>query len=179
MQVMDTAGRLRKLTDFQSRLASAVTADDLVAAAGLLAEVGISVGLKPDSLCVGARRLVSPIPQLELVAEPPLTARALCSAIRIDPPFAVSGDVHQRRWHVLVAGPELPDPFGPRIAVRPHHVGCWDLVPELLGRPTGPLPDIVAGASPAYDLREFDGHVRRLVVSRRTLRTDLVPSVHP
>ncbi|MFZ0529025.1 MAG: hypothetical protein WAL91_00640, partial [Propionicimonas sp.] len=42
-----------------------------------------------------------------------------------------------------------------------------------------PLPDIVAGASPAYDLREFDGHVRRLVVSRRTLRTDLVPSVHP
>lgn len=177
---MDTPRRLRLLTGVIARIGEAVGATELLHAAdGLPADAGIDVCVEPDALWVGADRLTSPTPRLVLGLQPPLDARSLCDALGVDHPVAVTGDVHQARWSVHVAGAELPDPYARRIAVKPFRAGRWDVRLDLLGRPAGPLPDLVAGASPAYDVRERGGQVHRIEVTRGTCRSVVVSAAHP
>jgi hypothetical protein len=162
---MDDAARREFFDGLPGRLANAVGAAQLDAATVPSAGAGIARRLEPSLVGVAMERLPSQIPRVVLVVDPPVDARALCRSWGIVRPVAVSGDVHQRRWSVEVAGEELPDPHQRRIASRPFRVGRWDVRLELVARPPGGLPDLVAGASPAYDVIERGGEIHRLEVS--------------
>ena len=95
----------------------------------------------------------------------PVDARELCEAWAIARPVAVSPDVHQRTWSILEAGVQLPDPHGKRIASDPITAGRWRIVPKLGARPAGALPDVVSGASPAYDVGERGGEVTSIEIA--------------
>ena len=83
----------------------------------------------------------------------------------IERPVAVSPDVEQRTWQILVAGAELADPYGRRMASEPITAGRWDVAAYLVARPRGDLPGVVSGASPAYDVHERGGAVRRIEIT--------------
>jgi hypothetical protein len=57
--------------------------------------------------------------------------------------------------------------------------GCWVLQAGLEGRPPGEVPEAVAGASPAYDLRERPGLVRVVTVERRPIAVRLAHAGDP
>ena len=132
------------LATLPTRVAEAVSADELEQATRF---AGATRNVDESRLRV----------TLELDA--PADARELCGAWGIEGPVAVSGDVHQHSWSVLVAGDELPDPHGSRIASAPLTAGRWQLVPRLAQRPAGELPGVSSGASPAYDIHERGGEV--------------------
>ena len=102
---------------------------------------------------------------MRLQLDPPADARALCAAWAIARPVAVSPDVHQHTWQILVAGEELADPYARRIAAEPIRAGRWDVMPYLAARPGGELPGVVSGASPAYDVRERGGAVGSIEIA--------------
>lgn len=91
---------------------------------------------------------------------------ALADAWELDEPIAVSGDVHQARWRIAVRGRASSDTKGRHIEAKDIVVGCWTVTPLIDGRPRGDLPDVSAGASPAYNLREHGGVVRSIIVER-------------
>lgn len=166
------------LAELPTRVASVVGADELRAA--LAVEVpGITVRLDPDSVAVGGRRLRSTVPRATLELDPPVDARWLSEAWWIVAPVAVSGDVHQHRWHLCVTGAELPDPNGRRIDSHTPTAGRWDVDPVLTGRPQGPLPGVSSGASPAYDLVATGGSVGTIEISRTRLAATPVGPDHP
>jgi len=160
------------LAGLTARLQGAIDAADLDAVTQPPDGAGISRSSQPDEICIDLRVLPSPVPRITLNLDPPADARDLCALWGITRPAAVSGDVHQRTWSVLVAGDELPDPDRRRIAARPLTAGRWDVEPRLTERPSGELPGVVCGASPAYDVRERGGKVRAIVIaaSARTTR---------
>lgn len=176
---MGDAERLHHLAGLPERLAGALAGDELVAATELPSGAGIVRRLEHDSLRVGGRVLRSPLPRVVLDLVPSVDARSLADAWALERPVALSGDVHQRTWHVEEAVAELPDPYARRVATEPIRAGRWDLRPELADRPPGPLPSVVAGASPAYDVREHGGEVLRLTVTARPRRAEVVPAGHP
>ena len=135
---------------------------------------GLTPRLQTHSLWIGSRRLPSTLPRVEFDLESPIDGRWLSEMWQIEAPVAVSGDVHQRRWRLMIAGDELPDPDGRRIASAPVTAGRWEIGAVLAGRPPGPLPDVVSGASPAYDLLATGGHVVSVSVERTWVATDVV-----
>ena len=175
---MDAMARLQHLADLPGRLAAAVGARELVEATRPPDGLGITQALEPADVWVGSDRLPSPIPRVVLDVDPPIDARALCEAWGIARPVAVSGDVHQRRWQVLLAGEDLGDPYQRRIAARTFATGRWDVHLHLAARPSGDLPRVVAGASPAYDVLERAGQIRRLEVSPSAHRSGVVRADH-
>lgn len=94
----------------------------------------------------------------------PIPARALCEAMSWARPYALSGDVSQRRWHFQLWVADLADPYGRRIHTRRPELGPWSVTAWLAGRPAGPLPGVAAGASPAYDLATYPASVVALEV---------------
>lgn len=98
----------------------------------------------------------------------PILAGALCSALGWARPYALSGDVAQRHWHIQLWAADLADPYGQRIATRRPEAGVWSVTARLTGRPAGPLPGVVSGASPAYDLALYAASVAALEVQLRT-----------
>ncbi len=116
-------------------------------------------------LRIDLRLVPDPLPRVTLELDPPADARELCAAWSIARPVAVSPDVHQRTWQVLVAGRELPDPYSRRIAAVSIIAGRWDITPRLAARPAGELPGVVSGASPAYDVHERGGSVRWIEIA--------------
>jgi hypothetical protein len=94
----------------------------------------------------------------------PIPASALCVAMGWARPYALSGDVSQRRWHIQLWVADLADPYGQRIHTRRPEAGPWFVTAWLAGRPAGPLPGVVAGASPAYDLAMYPASVVALEV---------------
>ena len=176
---MDGVTRTQHLADLARRLGAAVGAAELIAVTGCPEGLGITRTLQQDQLRVGPHLLPSPIPRVVLDLDPPIDARTLCQAWAIARPVAVADDVHQTRWGILVRGEDLPDPHVRRIAARPLSAGRWDVHLWLTGRPPGDLPDMVAGASPAYDVLERGGHVRRVEVSPLARPSAIVGSGHP
>lgn len=73
--------------------------------------------------------------------------------------MAVSVDVHQTLWYLFDTGREFPHPSLRWIEAVPVRAGSLVLRARLTGRPPGPVPTTVAGASPAYDLLEVPGQV--------------------
>jgi hypothetical protein len=166
------------LADLPARLGGAVGGDELRAALGVELP-GVARRVEPHVMWVGGRRLRSSLPRVVLDLEPPVDARWVCEQWRIDAPVAVSGDVHQQRWHLQVAGRELPDPTHRRIASTPPTAGRWEIDVVLSDRPSGPLPGVVSGASPAYDVLIVGGEVASLSIERTWVATDVVGSDHP
>lgn len=82
-------------------------------------------------------------------------AQWLMSAWRLDRVYAVATDPHQESWQLARYGQDVADPNGTRIAVIPIVVGNWTVRPRLAGRPAGPLPNVAAGACPAYDISAY------------------------
>lgn len=180
MELDEVTDEVRRsfLADLPARLAGCVGGDELRAV--LSAEVpGVAVRLEPDSVAVGDRRLRSTLPRATLDLDPPVDAGWLSEAWWIVAPVAVSGDVHQVRWHLRVAGAELADPHGRRIASYTPSAGRWDVDPVLTGRPPGPFPRVSSGASPAYDLLAAGGSVATIEISRTWLTATVVAFDHP
>src|SRR5659263_654153 len=126
---MGTDPLLTVLAGLPARLRGAVSAADVIAATSWPGDSGIvnTVGL--HLVWVGADRLVSPIPSIGLGLARSVDARFLCGAWGVPRPVAVSGDVHQTSWEILVGGPEVPDPYQRRITAEPFLVGCWEVRP--------------------------------------------------
>lgn len=110
-------------------------------------------------------------PYAVLTFPEPIPASALCEAMGWARPYALSGDVEQRRWHIQLWAGDLADPYAQRIATRRPEVGPWVLTAWLAGRPAGPLPGVVAGASPAYDLATHPASVATLEARPQDHRT--------
>lgn len=140
-------------------LAEVVSPAELDAVTG-----GFARSVHAGQLRIDDRLVPGGPPQIALTPDAPLDARELCSAWGMRRPVAVSPDVHQSTWAVLVAGDELPDPHGRRIASAPFTAGRWQIVPYLAQRPAGGLPGVASGASPAYDIRERGGLVTSIEV---------------
>jgi hypothetical protein len=101
-----------------------------------------------------------------LILEPPFDVRALAVHWGVTQPIAVSTDVRQQSWYLFQRGAELPDEYATRVAAEPvTAAGGRTLRARLTGRPDGPLPDVVAGASPAYDLELVGGLVGLIEIS--------------
>lgn len=147
------------LTTLRERLAGALSVDDLDVATHPPDGAGIERSLAPGYLRVGPRLVPHPLPRVTLEVDPPADARELCAAWAIARPVAVSPDVEQRTWRILVAGEDLSDRYSRRIAAKPITAGRWEIAPYLASRPAGGLPGVVSGASPAYDVRERGGVV--------------------
>ena len=176
---MNHAMRFQVLAEFPARLAAAIGVAELVAASSVREELGIGRTLRSDQLRVGGRVLPSPIPRVVIGLDPPIDARSLCAAWGIECPVAVSGDVHQRNWQIRIAGEELPDAYHRRIAVTPILVGRWEVELRLASRPAGGLPDVVAGASPAYDILERSADITRIEVTPAAARAAVIGGGHP
>lgn len=175
---MDDDARRAFLTTLPGRLADAIGAAELDAATTPPAGAGIERRREQDELRVGSHLMPSPIPSVLLAFDPPADARWLCGAWGMDRPVAVSDDPHQRSWEILVAGAELPDPSARRIAADRFVAGRWQVGLRLATRPVGGLPDLVSGASPAYDVGERGGEICRLDVRTVAPRADVVVAGH-
>ena len=92
----------------------------------------------------------------------PVAAIPFCEAMGWQLPYAISTDVHQTRWTIQLRVADLADPYGPRIHTRYPSLGRWAVMPQLSGRPQGPLPALHAGASPAYDLQAYSADIASL-----------------
>jgi hypothetical protein len=155
------------LAALPARLADAVSADELEHATRPSAGPGVTRSAHEVRLWVDDRLVPGPVPGYVLSLDPPADARELCGDWRLERPVAVSPDVHQHTWQILVAGEELQDPHNKRIASQPIAAGRWEVLPRLDGRPPGELPTVVSGASPAYDVLETGGAVRQIEIRPR------------
>lgn len=131
---------------------------------------GIGRVVEVGSLRIGGRVLRSPLPRVTLQLASVVDAVVLADAWEIEGPIAVSGDVNQATWRMAVRGGELLEPHGRRVVAEDVVMGCWAVTARLNGRPRGDLPDVSAGASPVYDLRECREVVRSISVERVTPR---------
>ena len=147
------------LLTLPQRLAGALSGGELDAATRPPDGAGVERSFGAGWLRIDLWLVADPLPRVTLTLDPPADARELCDAWAVARPVAVSPDVHQRMWQIVVAGDELPDPYGRRIASAPIRAGRWDITPALAGRPAGELPGVMSGASPAYDVRERGGAV--------------------
>lgn len=95
-------------------------------------------------------------PSVTVRLNAPVTAAAAIAALGLSRAYAISGDVHQTEWYVTLHASDL-NPT--RIATELPHIGAWDVQLNLDARPAGALPTLVAGASPAYDLRTYSANV--------------------
>lgn len=142
----------------------------LLAATEPAAGSGIGRVVEEGSLRVGGRVLRSPLPRVTLQLASVVDAAVLADAWEIECPIAVSGDVNQATWRMAVRGSELIEPHGRRVVAEDVVMGCWAVSARLNGRPRRDLPDVSAGASPVYDLRECREVVRSISVERVTPR---------
>jgi hypothetical protein len=145
------------LATLPARLADAVSPEELERATCPVDGAGVTRSFDAGRLLV------------TLDLDPPADARELCAAWGVERPVAVSPDVHQQTWRVLVAGDELEDLHGRRIASDRIRAGRWEIVPSLAARPAGELPGVVSGASPAYDVHERGGRVTSIAVAAMAL----------
>ena len=166
------------LSTLLERLAAALTAGELEEATRPPDGAGVGRSFADGSLRIDLRLLADPLPRVRLQLDPPADARELCAAWAIARPVAVSPDVHQHAWQILVAGEELPDPYARRIAAEPIRAGRWDVMPYLAARPGGELPGVVSGASPAYDVHERGGAVRSIEIARTPRMTRALEPGH-
>jgi hypothetical protein len=91
--------------------------------------------------------------------EPPVAAASVATWLGLARPYAVSGDVHQRSFGIRSFTQKLA---GNRIATEFPSFGAWRLEIDLDGRPEGPLPAEVSGASPAYPLGKYPASVKQV-----------------
>ena len=96
-----------------------------------------------------------------------ITAEQFARWLVLGDAYLVSSDPHQTSWAVQVKVGDVYDPYQTRIHATRPIVGPWELRVGVEGRPRGPLPAAVAGASPAYPIAGFDVRVTNLSISPR------------
>jgi hypothetical protein len=94
-----------------------------------------------------------------------VTAEQFAQWLLLKEAYVVSSDAHQASWAVQVKVSDVDDLYQTRIHVTRPIVGPWELRIRVEGRPRGPLPGIVAGASPAYPIAGSDVLVTNLSFS--------------
>jgi len=105
--------------------------------------------------------------RLDVAVTAAVTAGQFARWLRLDGAYLVSGDAHQASWAIQVKAGDVDDPYQRRIHVSRPVAGPWELRIRVDGRPPGPLPGVVAGASPAYPVAGSDVLVTRVTFSRR------------
>ena len=98
----------------------------------------------------------------------PLPAAKVSAALAFARPYGVSWDVHQREWHLVLWQADVPDSYRTRIHTEPPRFGQWKIDFRLSSRPSGDLPGVASGASPAYDLTQASATVHWIMVDRDT-----------
>ena len=101
-------------------------------------------------LVFGIARVEMRDDRLDVAVTAAVTAEQFARWLLLDEAYLVSSDAHQASWAIQVKVGDLDDPYQARIHVTRPVVGPWELLIRVDGRPDGPLPRIVAGASPAY-----------------------------
>jgi hypothetical protein len=103
--------------------------------------------------------------RLDVAVTAAVTAEQFARWLLLEEAYLVSGDAHQASWAIYVKVGDLDDPYQTRIAVTRPVVGPWELRIRVEGRPHGPLPAVVAGASPAYPVAGSDVLVTNVTFS--------------
>jgi hypothetical protein len=114
---------------------------------------------------VGDVAFDAPAERVTVTLAPPVPVRELIADWQVARPYAVSGDVHQRSWSVFAWTDDLEDPYNRRIATVLPRFGRWQVQAQLAGRPAGPMPAVVSGASSAYDLRDSAEPIMSVTIS--------------
>ncbi|ORB84717.1 hypothetical protein B1987_13995 [Mycobacterium kansasii] len=96
---------------------------------------------------------------------PPREVSWFVTTWRLVRPYAVAADPHQLSWRVVLYQQQVSDPNGSRIATVPIRFGTWTITLRLEGRPAGDMPDVVSGASAAYDLTRYAARVVGLEIA--------------
>ncbi len=107
-------------------------------------------------LIVGIAKVELRDDRLDVAVTAAVTAEQFARWLLLDDAYLVSGDAHQASWAIQVKAGDVDDPYQTRIHVTSPVVGPWELRIRVGGRPHGPLPGVVAGASPAYPVAGSD-----------------------
>lgn len=103
--------------------------------------------------------------RLDIAVTAAVTAEQFARWLLLEEAYLVSGDTHQASWAIQVKVGDIDDPYQTRIHVTRPVVGPWELRIRVDGRPHGPLPEVVAGASPAYPVAGSDVLVTNVTFS--------------
>lgn len=103
--------------------------------------------------------------RLDVAVTAAVTAEQFARWLLLDEAYLVSGDAHQASWAIQVKAGDVDDPYQTRIHVTRPVAGPWELRIRVDGRPHGPLPGVVAGASPAYPIAGSDVLVTNVTFS--------------
>ncbi|CAN5378858.1 hypothetical protein BH10CYA1_BH10CYA1_20820 [soil metagenome] len=106
---------------------------------------------------------------VEITLNSPISAKTFSKILGWNSPYLVSPDVHQNTWEIQIPQNPLGKVEDSRIATKYPQIGSWSVRASVESRPAGDLPEIVAGASPAYSLGNYDSGVTRV----RLIKTDL------
>ena len=98
--------------------------------------------------------------------DPPVDAATLAKQFAWADAHAVSGDVKQKIFAIQLSKGEVEGSKGKRIATTFPRFGSFRVEARLAARPTGKLPKVSAGASPAYNLETYPGSVQWLFFMR-------------
>jgi len=96
---------------------------------------------------------------VEIMLNNPISAKTFSKILGWNSPYLVSPDVHQNIWEIQIPKNRLGKVEDSRIATTYPKIGSWSVRAAVQSRPTGDLPEIVAGASPAYSLGNYDSAV--------------------
>lgn len=105
---------------------------------------------------------------VEITLNSPISAKSFSEILAWNSPYLVSPDVHQNTWEIKIPTDPLGKVENSRIATTYPKIGIWSVRVAVQTRPTGELPEVVAGASPAYSLGNYDAGV----TSVKLLKTD-------
>ncbi len=94
---------------------------------------------------------------LRLKLKQPVNAYQLSQVMGWARPYISSPVVHQTSWNVRLWKEDVSDPYGPRVHLATPAAGVWIVNAQVDHRPSGRLPGVSAGASPAYDLPRYTG----------------------
>lgn len=97
----------------------------------------------------------------------PLPADKFCNAMGWRGCYGVSTDVHQNLWWVMIWNSDIKAQYGKRISVNSPQIDDLTVSVGLSGRPKGKLPNVVAGASPAYDLSIYPAEVETFYIFKK------------
>lgn len=105
----------------------------------------------------------------EISLRSPISAKTFSQILGWNSPYLVSPDVHQHTWEIQIPKDPLGKVEDNRITTMYPTIGTWLVRATAEARPSGDLPEIVAGASPAYSLGNYDAGI----TSVRLVKADL------
>ncbi len=98
--------------------------------------------------------------------DPPVDAATLARQFEWADAHAVSGDVKQKIFALQLSKGEVEGSKGKKISTTFPRFGSFRVEARLVARPTGKLPKVTSGASPAYGLETYKGDVQWLFFMR-------------